>query len=126
MPFNIDPRQQAVRDEVREFAVREIVPVSEELDRMCEPRKFPFDLYRKIGKAGFISYNMPKEFGGGGKSNIEYVTLSEELCYHDAAIALLSAVGELATYPILHFGSDEHKKKYVPACSPLKARQIIL
>jgi butyryl-CoA dehydrogenase len=117
MPYNIDPRQQAVRDEVKVFAEKYMYPVSEELDRMPEPRKFPLDLYRKIGEAGFIGYVMPKEYGGQGKSNLEYVTLVEEMCYHDPAIALLCAVAELATHPIIHFASEEHKKKYVPDCA---------
>ncbi|MBK7142676.1 MAG: acyl-CoA dehydrogenase family protein [bacterium] len=117
MPYNIDPRQQAVRDEVKVFAEKYMYPVSEELDRMPEPRKFPIDLYRKIGEAGFIGYVMPKEYGGQGKSNLEYITLVEEMCYHDPAIALLCAVAELATHPIIHFASEEHKKKYVPDCA---------
>ncbi len=69
------PRQQAVRDEVKVFAEKYMYPVSEELDRMPEPRKFPLDLYRKIGEAGFIGYVMPTEYGGRGKSNLEYITL---------------------------------------------------
>lgn len=117
MPYNIDPRQQAVRDEVKVFAEKYMYPVSEELDRMPEPRKFPVDLYRKIGEAGFIGYVMPTEYGGLGKSNLEYITLIEEMCYHDPAIALLCAVAELATHPIIHFASEEHKKKYVPDCA---------
>ena len=117
MPYNVDPRQQAVRDEVRAFAEKEIYPVSEELDRMAEPRKFPLEMYRKLGEAGFIGYVMPEEYGGRGKSNLEYITLVEELCYHDPAVGLLAAVAELATHPILHFGSEEHKKKYVPDCA---------
>ncbi len=117
MPYNVDPRQQAVRDEVKEFAEKYMYPVSEELDRMPEPRKFPLDLYRKIGEAGFIGYVMPTEYGGRGKSNLEYITLIEEMCYHDPAIALLCAVAELATHPIIHFASEEHKKKYVPDCA---------
>ena len=117
MPYNIDPKQQAVRDEVKAFAEKEIYPVSEELDRMGEPRKFPTDLYRKIGAAGFIGYAMPTEYGGKAKSHVEYITLVEELCYHDPAVGLLCAVGELATFPILHFGSEEQKKKYVPDCA---------
>ncbi|MFQ6008409.1 MAG: acyl-CoA dehydrogenase family protein [Candidatus Zixiibacteriota bacterium] len=117
MPYNIDPKQQAVRDEVKVFADREIYPVSEELDHMAEPRKFPVDLYRKIGQAGFIGYAMPEEFGGGAKSQLEYITLIEELCYHDPAVGLLCAVGELATFPILHFGNQQQKEKYVPDCA---------
>jgi butyryl-CoA dehydrogenase len=117
MERNIDPRQQAVRDEVKVFAEKEMYPMSKELDRMPEPRKFPYELYKKIGQAGFIGYCMPKELGGQGKSNLEYVTLVEELCYHDAAIGLLCAVAELATHPIVHFASDEQKKKWVPKCA---------
>ncbi len=117
MPYNIDPKQQAVRDEVKAFAEKEIYPVSEHWDRMSEPRKFPRELYGKLGEVGFIGYNTPKDLGGQGKSNLEYITLIEELCYHDAAIGLLCAVGELATYPILFFGNDEQKKKYVPDCA---------
>ncbi len=117
MNKNIDDRQQAVRDEVKAFAEKEIYPISEQLDQMPEPRKFPVELYRKIGEAGFIGYAMPKELGGRGKSHLEYITLVEELCYHDAAVGLLCAVGELATHPIIHFGSEEQKKKYVPDCA---------
>ena len=117
MPYNVDPKQQAVRDEVRAFAEKEMYPVSEQLDQMPEPRKFPLDIYRKLGKAGFIGYVMPKELGGQGKSHLEYLTLIEELCYHDAAIGLLCAVGELATNPIINFANDELKKKYVPGCA---------
>ncbi|HWR82130.1 MAG TPA: acyl-CoA dehydrogenase family protein, partial [Candidatus Deferrimicrobium sp.] len=117
MPYNVDPKQQAVRDEAKAFAQKEMYPVSEELDRMAEPRKFPFELYRKIGAAGFIGYAMPTQYGGRGKSHLEYITLVEELCYHDAAIGLLCAVAELATFPILYFASDEQKKKYVPDCA---------
>ena len=116
MPYNIDPRQQAVRDEVKAFAEKEIYPRSVELDQMPEPRKFPRDLYRKLGEVGFIGYNSPTEYGGQGKTNIEYITLIEELCYHDAGVGLLCAVGELATWPIVHFASDEQKKKWLPDC----------
>jgi len=117
MNKNIDERQQAVRDEVKAFAEKEIYPVSRELDEMPEPRKFPFELYKKLGDAGFIGYVMPKELGGRGKSSLEYITCVEELCYHDAAIGLLAAVAELATHPIIYFASDEQKKKYVPDCA---------
>jgi butyryl-CoA dehydrogenase len=117
MNKNLDPRQEAVREEVKAFAEKEMFPVSEELDRMSEPRKFPTELYKKIGAAGFIGYCMPKEYEGGGKSFLEYITLVEEMCYYDAAIGLLCAVGELATHPILYYANDDLKKKYVPDCA---------
>jgi butyryl-CoA dehydrogenase len=117
MPYNVDPKQQAVRDEVRVFAEKEMYPVSEHWDRMPEPRSFPHDVYKRLGQAGFIGYVMPKELGGKGKSHLEYITLIEELCYHDAGIGLLCAVGELATHPIINFANEELRKKYVPDCA---------
>lgn len=117
MPYNIDPRQEAVREQVKAFAEKEIHPISRELDQADHDRKFPRELYRKLGQAGFIGYGMPKELGGQGKTHIEYITAVEELCYHDAAVGLLCAVGELATHPIIHFGNDEQKKKWVPKCA---------
>ncbi len=115
MRYNVDPRQQAVRDRVKEFAEKEINPVCRELDRV--PEKLPVEYYRKLGKAGLIGFAMPKEYGGEGRSNIEYITLIEELAYWDPATALLAAVPELAVYPIIHFASDEQKKKYLPAAA---------
>ena len=117
MSKNIDPKQQEVRDMVKAFADKEIYPITRELDQMPEPRKFPAELYKKIGAAGFIGFAMPKELGGQGKSHLEYITLVEELCYHDPAVGLLCAVGELATHPIINFASEEQKKKYVPDCA---------
>ena len=115
--FNLDARQQAVRDEVRAFCEKEnIVELGRQFDRQPEPRTFPREMYKKLCKAGFVGYPFPKEYGGLGKSKIEYATLIEELCYHDPAICLLAAVGVLATEPIFNFGTEEQKKKYVRAC----------
>lgn len=112
--FNVDDRQQPIRDMVRDFAEREIVPIAQELDRLPEPIQFPFDYYRKLAKQGYIGFPLPKEYGGGGRSSIEYCTLCEELTYWDPPTCLLSAVAVLATEPIWHFGNEEQKKRYIP------------
>jgi butyryl-CoA dehydrogenase len=117
MSENIDPRQQAIRDMVKEFAEKEIQPISAQLDQMPEPRKFPTELYKKIGQAGFIGLNIPGELGGQGKSHLEYATLIEELSFHDAAVGQLCGAGGTATFPLVHFASGQQKKKYVPDCA---------
>ncbi|MEE9554039.1 MAG: acyl-CoA dehydrogenase family protein [candidate division Zixibacteria bacterium] len=117
MRYNVDERQQAVRDRVAKFAKEHIEPISKELDHRDDPDRFAFDIFRKLGKEGFIGLNMPKEYGGSDVSSIEYTTLIEELCFHDPAICLLNAVAELATYPLYTFGTDEQKKKYVSKCA---------
>ncbi len=115
MPYNVDDCQQPIRDEVKEFAEKEILPVCDELDRRKE--SFPFEIYEKLAKAGYVGYAMPKEYGGGGHTNLEYITLIEELTYYDAPIGLMNAIPELATYPIYAFGNEEQKKKYVTKCA---------
>lgn len=115
--YNIDEKQQTIRDLVAEFARNNIEPISKELDHRDDPDRFAFDIYKELGKEGYIGFNMPAEYGGGGRSNLEYATLIEELCYYDPAICLLNAVAELATYPIIHFGNEEQKRKYIPKCA---------
>lgn len=117
MRYNVDERQQAIRERAAKFAKKHIEPVSKELDHRDDPDRFAFDIFRELGKEGFIGLRMPKEYGGSGVSAIEYTTLVEELCYYDPAICLLDAVAELATYPIYAFGNDAQKKKYVPKCA---------
>ena len=115
MVDNIEKKQQEIRDQVKEFAEREILPVCRDLDRREE--EFPFEYYRKLAKEGYAGFPMPAEYGGGGRSNLEYNTLIEELTYYDAPTGLMTAIPELATYPIIAFGTEEQKKKYVPGCA---------
>jgi butyryl-CoA dehydrogenase len=114
--YNVDERQQAIRDMVREFAEKEIIPVAKDLDQRPEPQQFPFEYYRKLAKAGFIGFPLPKEYGGQAKSSLEYTTLCEELCFWDPPTCLLAAVAVLATEPMCMFASAEQKKTYVPRC----------
>jgi butyryl-CoA dehydrogenase len=112
MTYNMVESQQAVREMAKEFGQKEIAPVAAKLDRREE--EFPLDLFKKMAKAGFMAYPMAKEYGGLGKSKIEYVTLIEEVSWFDAPSALIMAVDNLASYPIETFGSEEQKKKYLP------------
>src|SRR4030067_580124 len=115
--YNVDDRQQAIRDRVAAFAQKHIIPFSKELDHRDDPDRFAWDLFKALAKEGFVAQRMPKEYGGCNVSSVEYTTLIEELCYYDAVACLLDAVTELATYPIYTFGTDAQKKKYVPKCA---------
>jgi len=115
--YNVDERQQAIRDRVAAFAKKHIEPISKELDHRDDPDRFAMDLYKELAKEGFVALRMPREYGGCGVSSIEYTTLVEELCFYDPVACLLDAVTELATYPIYVFGTDAQKKKYVPKCA---------
>jgi len=115
MAHDIEEKQRLVRNKVKEFAKKEILPVCGELDRRDEA--FSFEHYQKLAKAGYVGFGMPKEYGGGGYSNLEYIAMMEELTYWDAPTGLMAAIPQLATYPIHTFANDEQKKKYVPKCA---------
>lgn len=112
--YNANEGQQAIRDTVAAFAEKEIKPIAQELDRRPEPQVLPKDYYRKLAAAGFIGFSMPKEYGGGGRSALDYATLIEELAYWDAPTSLLTAVPQLAIWPVIHYASEEQKKHYIP------------
>jgi alkylation response protein AidB-like acyl-CoA dehydrogenase len=106
--------QQAVRDRVAEFGKKEIEPVCVEYDRRPEPQVFPKDYYKKAGDAGFVGFGIPKEYGGEGRTALEYATMLEELAWWDPATSLMVAIPELATHPVHSYANEELKKKYLP------------
>ena len=112
MTYNMAESQQAVRDMAKEFGEKHIAPIAVDMDR--KPPEFPKDLFKKMADAGFLAFPMAKEYGGLGKSKIEYATLIEEISWFDASSAIIMAVDNLASYPIEKFGSEEQKKKYLP------------
>lgn len=119
MTYNVSDVQQPIRD-----MVKEVGPTLEKMGREWDrkPDGFAHDMFKIIADKGFAGFNMPKEYGGGGHSALEYATLIEEISYWDPPSSLLAAVGQLAVFPIATFGSDEHKKKYIPPAA--KGEQI--
>ncbi len=111
MTYNVHESQQAVRD-----LFKEIGPTIEKMGREWDrkPDGFAHDIYKFIGSKGLCGFNMPKQYGGGGKSGLEYATMMEEISWWDPPSSLLAAVGQLACDPIIRHGSDEQKKKYIP------------
>ncbi len=106
----------AIQAEVRDWAEKELAPVSDLWDQKPEPRQFPGDLYRRMGELGFIGLNGPTEFGGRGKSNLEFAALIGQLSYHDVAFAVMCGIGRLFAYPLLRWGTENLKKRYIADC----------
>ena len=115
------PLDQA-RDLARQFAQEEIAPVSEHWDQMGEPREFPHELYRRMGELGLLGYSSPADFGGGGRPQADFVTIIEELAYVDIAFAVMCGIPRLFTIPVLAYGPEALKEKYVEPC--LRAKTI--
>ncbi|MFN8543705.1 MAG: acyl-CoA dehydrogenase family protein [Candidatus Binatia bacterium] len=114
MGFRLTEEQEAFRDAVRSFAEKSLAPRVEQLEA---EEKFPLDLFRELGRLGYLGVGYPEEYGGSGGDMVMRCLLIEEIGRVNAgfAAALLAHVG-LGTIPILKFGTEAQKKGYlVPA-----------
>ena len=119
MDFDLSPDHELIRRTVREFAVGEVAPVAEELDRT---KSFPYEIVAQLGKLGLMGIPFPEEYGGGGGDTLAYVLAVEELTRVDSSVAItLCAHTSLGTQPIYLFGSEEQKREWLPQlCSGAK------
>ena len=111
MEFEFTEEQMAIKNAAREFAEKEF---TSELGRKYDENyEFPWELYRKAAKLGFIGGSLPEEYGGQGLGCIEDCIGNEEFNRVDSTCAsLLCGVGFAALVP--RFGTEEQKKKYIP------------
>jgi alkylation response protein AidB-like acyl-CoA dehydrogenase len=102
----------ATREMVRQFARDEVAPVAAKLDAEA---KFPWDNIRKMGELGLLGVPWPEELGGAGLDLLSFMIVIHELAKVDASHGLtISAHTTLGTSPIVKFGTDEQKRRFVP------------
>ncbi len=112
MHFDLPDETRLLQRTVREFAVGEIAPVAEELDRT---KSFPYELVRKMGELGWMGIPFPENLGGSGGTTLQYAIAVEELTRIDSSVAItLCAHTSLGTQPIHLFGNEEQKQRYMP------------
>jgi alkylation response protein AidB-like acyl-CoA dehydrogenase len=110
--FDLTKEQQLVRDTVREFAESRIAPVAAELDR---EHRFPYELVAELAELGLMGMTVPEEYGGAGADALSYAIAIEELTRIDSSVAItVAAHHSLGTLPILYFGNEEQKRKWLP------------
>lgn len=113
MNFDLTEEQNLIRQTVRDFAEREIRPVARELD---ESASFSIDLTRKMGELGLFGINIPHEYGGHGMDTLSYIIAVEELARVDGSqAATIAAHNSLGIGPLYYYGTEEQKRKYLPA-----------
>ena len=108
--FSLTEEQKALQDMAREFAEKEMRPNAAKYDKGEE---FSEDVMKKAFEVGFLTCTIPKEDGGGGLSDIDTVIISEELAAGCAGMYTTMMVNALAYTPIILFGTDEQKKKFL-------------
>lgn len=107
--------QEAIRDLARNFTQNEIEPVALQFD---ESQEFPREIFRKLGELGLLGILPDPEYGGAGMGYTEYALIIEEIAKGCPSIALsVAAHNGLGMNHIYRFGSEELKRKYVPACA---------
>lgn len=101
-----------LREMVSKFSDSEVAPLASEID---EVGKIPEALVAKLSENGFMGSFVPEEYGGAGMDYSSYSIIVEELSRGCASTGVLvSAHSSLATWPVLEYGTEEQKKKYLP------------
>ncbi|MGD0820648.1 MAG: acyl-CoA dehydrogenase [Desulfomonilia bacterium] len=110
MPFQLNAEQEMVRLMARDFAKRELEPFSAKRDK---EEIFPSDVVKKMGQLGLLGMMVPLEFGGSGAGAVSYCLALQEIAYACASTAVTMSVANLSTEPLLKFGDEGQKIKYL-------------
>lgn len=111
MDYFLTDAQKTIRDITRKIATEKIIPVRADLD---EKEEFPHDIMRYLAQADLFGLYIPEEYGGFGGGSLDLALAVEELSAACLGVSTTFAANALATYPILLFGNEEQKKKYLP------------
>jgi short-chain 2-methylacyl-CoA dehydrogenase len=111
----ITEEHKTIRKTVRDFAEREIKPLAKELDEKAE---FSIELTKKLGELGLFNLLTPPKYGGLNMEMLSYVIAVEELARVDSSqAATVAAHISLGIGPIIKYGTEEQKRKYIPILS---------
>lgn len=112
MNLTFTDEQEMMRKMVRDFAKEEIVP---EIERMEAEDRFPIEVIDKMGELGLMGIPISEDYGGSGMDYISYIIAINEISKVSASVGvILSVHTSVGTNPILYFGNDEQKEKYLP------------
>ncbi len=109
--YFLTEEQQMIVDLARQIAQEKIIPVRARLD---ETEEFPWDIMKDLAQADLFGLYIPEEYGGFGGGCFENCLAVEQLAYGCIAVTTTFAASALGGYPIVMYGSEEQKKKYLP------------
>jgi alkylation response protein AidB-like acyl-CoA dehydrogenase len=110
--LDLTAEQELIRDTVRGFARDRVAPVAAELDLSG---RFPYELVSELGELGLMGLPIPEDYGGAGGDTVSYAIAIEELTRIDSSVAItVAAHTSLGTMPILLYGSEEQKQRWLP------------
>ncbi len=108
----LSEKNRTVRRSVRAFCEREIRPIAKVIDQEAS---FPWEVVEKMGELGYFGIQVPKALGGSELDTLGYSVVVEEISRVCAALGLcISVHNSVAVYPIMVFGSEEQKQRWIP------------
>ena len=111
-PADLTDDQKLVGQTAEEFVIKEVLPVAKDLENK-KPGLMP-ELVRKGGELGIMGGGVPEQYGGAGLDKIATTVLTEKLSIYGGFAVTHGAHAGIGTLPIVYFGTDEQKKKYLP------------
>lgn len=112
MDFDLPEEYRILRDNIKRFSDRELIPINEEVERTKEIPKRIIDQMKEMGLFGILT---PEEYGGMGMTTVGSCVIQEELSRANLCYPMyISGNIGIGTMGIVHFGNEEQKKKYLP------------
>ncbi|MBF0485678.1 MAG: acyl-CoA dehydrogenase [Candidatus Omnitrophica bacterium] len=111
MDYLLTEEQLMIRDLCRQITDEKIRPIAAELDKT---EKFPWDVMKVMAQSDLFGVYIEEKYGGMGGGILELCIATEEFSKGCAGIALCYSASALGTYPIILYGTEEQKKKYLP------------
>ena len=109
----LSEEERMVRDTIRDWVEDRVLPV---IGNAYVERRFPRELIPEIGELGVLGANLPEEYGCAALNNVAYGLIMQELERGDSGLrSFVSVQGALAMYPVYAFGSEEHRRRWLPA-----------
>lgn len=112
MDFSLTEDQKMLKTMLHDFATKELEPIAAHIDETAE---YPAEAVRKIADLGLFGLTIPEEYGGSGKGKVDFCIAVEELARASAAAASYFRISlSLGIVPIMMFGNEAQKRKYLP------------
>jgi len=112
MEYFLTKDQEMIKELARQIARERVLPVRAELD---EKEEFPWEIMRLLAQSGLFGVYLPEQYGGTGGGCLDLCIATEELSKVCGGVAVSYAASALGSIPILLFGSEEQKRKYLPS-----------
>ena len=127
--FTLTKEQQDLQMMARTFAQDVLAPVAPKADAEPDPLRAstsPSRPTRRRASAGIAFSMLPKEYGGGGLSNVDFVIAAEEICAVDAGFATTVLVNGLGLMPVWYWGTEEQKQRFIATATADTSDEFIV